>query len=376
MSSSPSALNATASPAGAVAGAVAAVLVAAASTAPPQPQDPSSTTASVRSKSKKKSRKRSRLPLNATTATSTTSATAAGAEAAALPTTLTEEEAELAQVTAEWNAMFLELFLYKSSHGDTLVPEDKEEYKALYEWSEKQRTQHRSFIAVKTSSLTDKRVEALKQLGFVWYPIRHLHAGDADWNKRFQELRAFKEMHGHTKAAQSTVLGKFVKMQRESKQNTEKHAAFLESGQLPIQNPRSRLSQERIDKLDSIGFQWRILEHTFTWEDRYQQLVEFQKEHGHANVPYTYPIDQRFSRWTYKQRSEKSQKIRGLKHKLSDEREALMDAIGFQWVLSSANKKGATSPSKPKKRARPTQQEDSEEEQHQEAEYFAQAGML
>jgi hypothetical protein len=46
------------------------------------------------------------------------------------------------------------------------------------------------------------------------------------------------------------------------------------------------LDQEKIDKLESVGFKWYFdRSHNKTWEERYQDLIVFKSEHGHCNVP-------------------------------------------------------------------------------------------
>lgn len=45
------------------------------------------------------------------------------------------------------------------------------------------------------------------------------------------------------------------------------------------------LDQEKIDKLDSVGFTWNFNRENKTWEERYQDLIEYKAEYGHCNVP-------------------------------------------------------------------------------------------
>jgi hypothetical protein len=44
------------------------------------------------------------------------------------------------------------------------------------------------------------------------------------------------------------------------------------------------IDQEKIDKLDSVGFTWSFELQTKTWEERYQDLLAFKEEHGHCNI--------------------------------------------------------------------------------------------
>ena len=46
-----------------------------------------------------------------------------------------------------------------------------------------------------------------------------------------------------------------------------------------------KLSQERLQLLQSIGFEERIVPTNKTWEESFELLLEFRQQHGHAHVP-------------------------------------------------------------------------------------------
>lgn len=87
------------------------------------------------------------------------------------------------------------------------------------------------------------------------------------------------------------ALGRWVKAQREHKKQTELTDAgvvFPPGKKLP-----ACLPPDRIAKLDSIGFQWKV--NTIVgWENRYQQLLEYRRQHGDVHVPQAYPEDVAF----------------------------------------------------------------------------------
>lgn len=64
-----------------------------------------------------------------------------------------------------------------------------------------------------------------------------------------------------------------------------------------------------------------------------------QRLHGDCNVPQAYPPDKPFGRWVMKQRCEYSLKLRSLKSQLTDEREARLNGIGFNWVAPNFKRK-------------------------------------
>lgn len=94
------------------------------------------------------------------------------------------------------------------------------------------------------------------------------------WSCRYEELKQFKIKKGHcgvpSRWPQNLALSKWVKHQRYQWK-------LFKSGK------RSTLSLERIRSLDSLGFAWEP--HNVSWEGHLRQLVAFQIEHGHSNVP-------------------------------------------------------------------------------------------
>lgn len=189
-----------------------------------------------------------------------------------------------------WNDMLFELLKYRSEHGNVMVP-----FKSggeLGKWVASQRAQ---YLALQKSlnremngegdtkkwnssssdgpeRLTEERMKVLSSIGFVWDVVQA--DNDARWKKRFQELIEWKSINGHCNVPQSTDLGKWVKMQRENK-----HEADLKkAGTTPVRKkPKPCLSQDRIDKLESIGFQWRVAKPAVGWDNRYEQLVRIIK---------------------------------------------------------------------------------------------------
>jgi hypothetical protein len=61
------------------------------------------------------------------------------------------------------------------------------------------------------------------------------------------------------------------------------------------------------------------------WEKRYRELIEFKEEHNHTNVPQIYPQNTELGTWVNTQRQIKRD------DKLSEDRQALLDKIGFTW---------------------------------------------
>lgn len=175
------------------------------------------------------------------------------------------------------------------------------------------------------------------KISFTWDPYKK--AIDEKWKLRFDELVAYKEQHGHCNIPQKSdqkELSSWVKVQRMN----YTHAQKLKLGQKLPSDHCVALAQERIDLLESIGFEWRIKKEAQGWDARFQQLLEYKQNHGDTLVPFNY-VDQhgRLGRWVNKQRHEMTLKLRGEKSQLTDEREARLNEVGFRWVAPGFQKK-------------------------------------
>jgi hypothetical protein len=256
-------------------------------------------------------------------------------------------------VLLPWNDMLYQLLRFRAEKEHCMVP-----YKTggeLGRWVASQRSQYLSLqrskdevkaeptpmaaATVDANRLTEERVGVLSSIGFVWDVVQA--DNDERWKKRFIELVEYKRVHGHCNAPQSSELGKWVKMQRETKAESD----LKKSGTRPSRKKqRPCLSDDRIAQLEAIGFQWRLAKPPVGWDSRFEQLKEYRGVHGHCNVPQSYEPDKPFGRWVMKQRCERSQKLRGLKSQMTVERETRLDAIGFEWMAPGFHKKNATMP--------------------------------
>ena len=167
------------------------------------------------------------------------------------PSFLNEERIKILQsVGVEWSVrgdvfwlnMYDKLKEYKAVHGDTIVPRRWEQNTRLGEWVTDQRRQYKYKVDRKSTLLTDEREKKLNEIGFIW-SLR----GRTDWQDRFDELLKFRHENGHCIVpqfySQNKCLGKWVSKQREQYK-------------LYLNGKASHMTQERIDKLNNIGFVW------------------------------------------------------------------------------------------------------------------------
>jgi len=67
------------------------------------------------------------------------------------------------------------------------------------------------------------------------------------------------------------------------------------------------------------------------WNERYLELVEYQKEFGHCVVPYHYKQNAKLALWVKRQRHQHKLKHEGQHSTMSDDREAALESLGFVW---------------------------------------------
>eukprot|EP00550_Attheya_septentrionalis_P004434 CAMPEP_0198283178 /NCGR_PEP_ID=MMETSP1449-20131203/2844_1 /TAXON_ID=420275 /ORGANISM="Attheya septentrionalis, Strain CCMP2084" /LENGTH=368 /DNA_ID=CAMNT_0043979707 /DNA_START=113 /DNA_END=1219 /DNA_ORIENTATION=- len=125
----------------------------------------------------------------------------------------------------KWNDMFLQLVEYKKVNGHTNVPKESE----LGTWVRAQRTGLR--YKGNGRPWEKQRIDALNKIDFLWEVL------DMQWHDMFRQLLEFKKLNGHTNVSikREKKLGQWVTSQRTRVDN---------------------LSQERIDMLNKVGFQW------------------------------------------------------------------------------------------------------------------------
>mmetsp|Transcript_21427 Transcript_21427/g.46546 ORF Transcript_21427/g.46546 Transcript_21427/m.46546 type:complete len:244 (-) Transcript_21427:150-881(-) len=198
-----------------------------------------------------------------------------------------------------WEEQYGTLCLYREIHEHCNVPHNDTENARLATWVNRQRTLYRE------GKLSDNCIERLEWIDFMWQ-IRS--SSDEAWENRFNELVEYKAEFGDcnvpARYTDNPQLGKWVVAQR---------------------SKRSKLSQDRIDHLDDVGFRWSPKKEN--WEECYGKLIQYKAKHGHTNVPWDYKTCPQLGWWANNQRS--SYKEGRLKQAHIDR----LRKVGFCWKL-------------------------------------------
>jgi hypothetical protein len=140
-----------------------------------------------------------------------------------------------------WTEKFEELLQFRDDNGHCLVPNCHPENPALAQWTKRQRYQYKLKIDGKRSTITDERVRALDEVGFVW------DSHKAVWSERLEELKDFQKEFGHcnvpSRYEANHQLAIWVKRQRRQWKNK-------------IDLQPNCMTDERQDALEELGFIW------------------------------------------------------------------------------------------------------------------------
>lgn len=223
------------------------------------------------------------------------------------------ETMDLPKEEADWERLYSRLDAWQAQHGHCEVPRAWAADPELARWVQdlkRLRAQRR---------LTRAQESRLEALGFI--KKRKSAPKTELWEERYAEMVAYQKEHGHTnvKRAQNGVLKHWRDVQREFRR-------------------KGMLSADRIARLDAIGFEWEapgragMSQKTWvvkSWETRLDELKVFRERFGHCQVPMEWAENVSLAGWVGEQRH------LDRKGRLSAERRARLDELGFVWKSNS-----------------------------------------
>lgn len=181
-----------------------------------------------------------------------------------------------------WDVMYKQLLEFKEENGHTNVSRLHEGMKQLGNWVLEQRRQYHN------GKLKPEKRKKLEAIGFDWKGENRRELKDFDdiWWESYMKLVAYYKQHGHTnipaRYSKDKALGTWVVAQRAKRKKNE-------------------LSQDRIDLLEDIEFNWNPKVKVF--DEFCKKLIAFKQKYGHTNVPMNSKDFPKFAKWTNKYRS-------------------------------------------------------------------------
>lgn len=151
---------------------------------------------------------------------------------------------KLTKYQLRWIGKFKELRAYKHKYGNANVTVQTKGYRQLGIWVCTQRHNYKKLKKNGKANMSKERIDMLESIGFKWVgPRTHSSA----WNTRFAELLEFKNKYGHSnvpnRCTENRQLGTWVATQRNNYNKLK-------------DNKKANMSKERIEMLESIGFEW------------------------------------------------------------------------------------------------------------------------
>ncbi len=208
-----------------------------------------------------------------------------------------------------WKKNYAAAKEYYAEHGDLRIPATytTEMGIKLGAWITNLRNYRKN--GAQSNYLTEERIAALDEIGMVW------DVPDMLWERNYAAARDYYAKHGNLDVSISYVTSDGIKLGiilcnlRNAYRGT---------------NKSYKLTQSQIDGLNEIGMIWTP-RFDRAWEKGYAYLQTYYEENGNADVPTMYVANDgyRLGAWACDQRERVD--------KITDERKARLDSLGFVW---------------------------------------------
>ena len=213
-----------------------------------------------------------------------------------------------------WERQFRQLVEFRRAHGHCQVPVGGGSRVTLSRWVARQRRLSQAGL------LDRQRRGQLAEIGFEWDPHQER------WEEMCDRLAAYERARGDclvpVRWPEDPPLAGWVRFQR----------ALRRAGRLPA---------ERARQLEKIGFCWEPRHlaaardpepatRELSWEERFAQLLAFQRAYGHGRVPNVWRENLKLGMWVRMQRRAHRE------HSLDPELQRRLDEVGFLWNARGA----------------------------------------
>ncbi|GIQ87841.1 hypothetical protein KIPB_009962 [Kipferlia bialata] len=196
-----------------------------------------------------------------------------------------EQGARRQQSKRTWTESFDCLSTFMHTNNGCIPTSDDDP--TLHSWTITQRANW------KRGALSQDRIDKLDSIGFHW----DLTANQ--WDTAFTRLSEYRSSHSKWPTQSDNTSGSWMVKQRQMRR-------------------KGRLSQECIDRLDSISFPWQPL--AGIWERHYIDLKRYRSTHNKWPTPSDGTV---LNSWMHNQRAART--------RLTQVQRDLLDGIGFPW---------------------------------------------
>jgi hypothetical protein len=212
--------------------------------------------------------------------------------------------------------------------------------------------QKRSKATISTTTKGRKAPPAVSKKPAVVVPEAKppLEREHVTWETRYEQLVHFQKGHGHCRVPvrhpglgmwvsriRSKYQDNFLRMQQQQQQeggetgtDTNNEARTPEVViNSDAEASKDQENLQRFEKLNQLGFHWKLRDASPSFEERFQDLVAFKEESGHCRVKRSHPLGE----WVHNLRKE----YKGKEGRLSvQSRVTRLLELGFEFSVSSA----------------------------------------
>eukprot|EP00529_Nitzschia_sp_RCC80_P008070 CAMPEP_0113486452 /NCGR_PEP_ID=MMETSP0014_2-20120614/25004_1 /TAXON_ID=2857 /ORGANISM="Nitzschia sp." /LENGTH=1315 /DNA_ID=CAMNT_0000380125 /DNA_START=307 /DNA_END=4254 /DNA_ORIENTATION=+ /assembly_acc=CAM_ASM_000159 len=232
----------------------------------------------------------------------------------------------------QWDDMYQRLVQYKKEHGDCLVPRKYEKDPKLAVWCEVQRSlnnQQQRNVAARANAPSPTNAPSFEARD---------DQGKLPATTSSPPAAEFDELSKPQSAPAASPEVPLVDVGTNS--TGESMQQYLPDDD---KNKGKRLTPERKQKLDELGFVWSLRTKRVedNWNQMFQQLVAYKEEHGDCLVPSRYEANLKLAKWveTQRQESKKATDGRSTNPRLTEERKRRLESIGFEWKVKQKMKR-------------------------------------
>lgn len=212
---------------------------------------------------------------------------------------------------SNWFDMFSQLAKFKETNGHTNIPIKYSPNQELAKWVLAQKVLHRK------NELDKDKLDILNAIGFQWTKEHVVYntiinaRNPKNWHEMFEKLKNYKLENGNF-----DVPKKYPKDQDFS-------VWLYYQKQL---NRDNKLSEEKTKAFSEIEFEFpKPMENQLNWDERFEELLQFQKKNGHCRIPVRYKENQQLATWVRTQR-------RGFTEGTIDpDKKRKLESVGFIW---------------------------------------------
>lgn len=226
----------------------------------------------------------------------------------------------------KWNEFFEQLVEYKKTHDTCEVAPSA--HTPLSYWVVKQHQEYQKVKDGEPSRLTVDKMQKLIDLGFIFREVKTT----LSWAERMEQLRKYKQEHGHVKVPKShPELGVFVNRQR------YEYSKWVDGRPSSMTEKRHKDLQE-LDFVFVAGKKMNqaSVKNKKTWDERYSELLHYRQLYGHTVVPQSFPG---LGEWVHTQRNYYKKMKEGKKSPLTPDRLLKLADVGF--VFDATKRRGA-----------------------------------